>query len=466
MGCHFHKTNLIDCHCFPLCSKPQRSSETLHSSVARQVRDTAIQAERVADLNEKLKDSVQDLRVVSEENGEMKHSMRDLQHSVSMLQGASLECQHQFEMEKERAHDALKLQGEANANTHAWIAHVREVEDAAQASSDEQWEAVERAEESAAALRQENEAMNESVRSVLQDAQSELNRETIKREAAAEVMKFSQDKAHQARGELAEAESHLEEATAEKQMLRQNLDHTRVIKKQYKDESIHGERLHYAEKARGEKLSTRAIAVRKATGVFTAEERQRKILAHFPKARTSSRCHTPSAGHRPTQPNRQPCAKRTLPSVLGSKGLSGVEAPQRSTCRRHMPSLLVGDCQVKHPKDLPLESAHSNAAGEAAAARHQSTGVLARAGSSNDAGHQRSQKPSSRVMDNDCSTPGERAAPVVAPDKKASESWCAFWQRWQKWCKGSEYSKAACLSEWKSLPEIARDEFKAAHGFK
>ena len=132
----------------------------------------------------------------------------------------------------------------------------------------------------------------------------------------------------------------------------------------------------------------------------------------------------------------------------------------------HMPSLLVGDCQVKHPKDLPLESAHSNAAGEAAASRHQSTGVPARAGSSNDAGHQRSQKPSSRVMDNDCSTPGKRAAPVVAPDKKASESWCAFWQRWQKLCKGSEYSKAACLSEWKSLPEIARDEFKAAHGFK
>ncbi len=78
---------------------------------------------------------MQDLRVVSEENDEMKHSMCDLQHSVSMLQGASLECQQEFEMEKERAHDALKPQGEANANTHAWIAHVREVEDAAQAQT-------------------------------------------------------------------------------------------------------------------------------------------------------------------------------------------------------------------------------------------------------------------------------------------------------------------------------------------
>ncbi len=63
-----------------------------YSSVARQVMDTAAQAERVLDIKEKQEDSVQDLRAVSEWNADMKRSMQYLQQSVSMLQGAGLEC--------------------------------------------------------------------------------------------------------------------------------------------------------------------------------------------------------------------------------------------------------------------------------------------------------------------------------------------------------------------------------------
>ena len=177
-----------------------------------------------------------------------------------MLQGAGLESQQELAMEKEKKEDALKLQGEANKNTCAWIAQCNKVENEAQVAADAQWEAVEQAEEATAALRQENEAMNESVKIVLRDAQSELRRETMNEEAVGEMAKYWQDKAHRARGEYTEAMSHREDEAAEMQMLRGNLDRSRAIKNQYRDSNGSMERLHYAERAEWESKENRLQA--------------------------------------------------------------------------------------------------------------------------------------------------------------------------------------------------------------
>ncbi len=57
--------------------------------------------QRVEEMKDKLKASVNDYRAVSQENDEMKVSLRDLKESVSMLQGEGVESQMELAAERE-----------------------------------------------------------------------------------------------------------------------------------------------------------------------------------------------------------------------------------------------------------------------------------------------------------------------------------------------------------------------------
>ena len=161
-----------------------------YSNVAQQAVDTSAQVERVQDLKDKLKDSINDHRVVCEENEEMQNSMKDLQESVTMLQGAGLESQEALAMDIEKKEDAMRQWGTSNNNCHAWTAQCTKVENQAKAEAASQWRAVQQAEKSAATAKEENEALDESVR----NAQSELQFERLNKAAIGETAKFWQDK--------------------------------------------------------------------------------------------------------------------------------------------------------------------------------------------------------------------------------------------------------------------------------
>ena len=81
-------------------------------SAAQMAQDTAINAARVEEMKDKLKVPVNDHRAVSQENDEMKASLRDLKESVSMLQGEGVESQMELAAEREKrfeAHRASRL---------------------------------------------------------------------------------------------------------------------------------------------------------------------------------------------------------------------------------------------------------------------------------------------------------------------------------------------------------------------
>ncbi len=123
-----------------------------------------------------------------------------------------------------------------------WTAACQRVEAEARRDADAQWVAVEKAEAAATELRHENAALNSSAR----DIETELQREKCDNRAGREVQKFWSDKTQQGRAEHEEALSQQEEAVMRSQLLRRDLDTTRIVKDQYRESEDAMQLIHHA----------------------------------------------------------------------------------------------------------------------------------------------------------------------------------------------------------------------------
>ena len=216
-----------------------------YQSVAQQVRDTAIHAERAQELKDKLKDHVRDLRVVNERNEELERTMQDLQEASQQLQEAS---QQELAMEKVKKMDALKLSADANKISHEWIAAFKNAEEEAQDAADAQWLVLQEAEQSAAVSRQESEALDVT----LKDTESKLQREQCDKQAVGEVAKYWQGRHTVSEDECQAAIRQRDLDAEEWQKTRDNLDTTRVVKNQHRDSNEALEMIQYAERKQWE----------------------------------------------------------------------------------------------------------------------------------------------------------------------------------------------------------------------
>ncbi len=216
-----------------------------YQSVAQQVRDTAIHAERAQELKDKLKDHVRDLRVVNERNEELERTMQDLQEASQQLQEAS---QQELAMEKMKKMDALKLSADANKISHEWIAAFKNAEEEAQDAADAQWLVLQEAEQSAAVSRQESEALDVT----LKDTESKLQREQCDKQAVGEVAKYWQGRHTVSEDECQAAIRQRDLDAEEWQKTRDNLDTTRVVKNQHRDSNEALEMIQYAERKQWE----------------------------------------------------------------------------------------------------------------------------------------------------------------------------------------------------------------------
>ena len=128
-------------------------------SVAQLAEDTALNSERAEEMKDKLMMAVWDHKAVSQENDEMKASLRDLREDNDRLGRQGVESQQELWAEKQK-------KTEAHICTILWTRARQKQEAEPRASADTQWKKVESAEAAASELRQEHEVLNATVRDI------------------------------------------------------------------------------------------------------------------------------------------------------------------------------------------------------------------------------------------------------------------------------------------------------------